>query len=257
MYARCGRIDLGHLVFSTMKERDSICWNSVITSCSQNEKPEVAIDLFQSMGMKGAEYDPVSISAALSACSNLSALHYGKQIHSFMIQSSFNPDIFAGSPLIDMYAKCGNLDLAQHVFDTMESNNEVSWNSIIAAYGNLSHLKQCLALFHRMQDEGFQHDHVTFLAILSAFGHSGQVEEGKCYFNFNIMTQNYGISPRIEHYACLIDMLGRYGRLEVALQVIKGVPFAPDAGIWGTLLGACRVHERTRSDQTTWLQLDS
>ncbi|XP_073290170.1 pentatricopeptide repeat-containing protein At4g21300-like [Primulina huaijiensis] len=219
MYAKCGRIDLGHLVFSMMKERDSICWNSVITSCSQNVKPEVAIDLSRSMGMEGAEYDPVSISAALSACSNLSALHYGKQIHSFMIQSSFNHDIFADSAVIDMYAKCGNLDLAQH-------------------------------------DEGFQPDHVTFLAIISAFGHSGQVEEGKCYFNFNIMTQNYGIPPRIEHYACLIDMLGRYDRLEVALRVIKGMPFAPDAGIWGTLLDACRVHERTRSDQTTWLQLD-
>lgn len=240
MYAKCGRIDLGHLVFSRMKERDSVCWNSIITSCSQNGKPEVAIDLFRSMGMEGAEYDPVSMSAALSACSNLSALHYGKQIHSFIIRSSFNSDIFADSALIDMYAKCGNLDLAQHVFDAMESKNEVSWNSIIAAYGNHGHLKQCLALFHRMEDEGFQPDHVTFLAILSAFGHSGQVEEGKRYFN--IMTQDYGISPRIEHYACLIDMFGRYGRLEEARQVIKGMPFTPDAGIWGTLLGACRVH---------------
>ncbi|KZV29380.1 pentatricopeptide repeat-containing protein [Dorcoceras hygrometricum] len=240
MYAKCGRLDLGHLVFNRMNERDSICWNSIITSCSQNGKPEIAIDLFRLMGIEGAKYEPVSISAALSACSNLSALHYGKQIHGFMIRSSFNFDIFADSALIDMYAKCGNLYLAHHVFDTMESKNEVSWNSIIAAYGNHGHLKQCLALFHRMEDEGFQPDHVTFLAILSAFSHSGEVEIGKQYFN--IMTQDYGISPRIEHYACLIDMFGRHGHLEEALEVIKGMPFTPDAGIWGTLLGASRVH---------------
>ncbi|KAI3455866.1 hypothetical protein Pfo_012529 [Paulownia fortunei] len=240
LYAKCGRLDLGHEVFIRMPERDSVCWNSRITNCSQNGKPEVAMDLFRCMRLEGAKYDCVSISAALSSCANLSALHHGKEIHSFMMRGGFNFDLFANSALIDMYAKCGNLNLAQLVFDMMESRNEVSWNSIIAAYGNHGELKQCLALFHGMEDEGFQPDHVTFLAIISACGHAGQVEEGKRHFN--CMIQDYGIAARMEHYACLIDLFGRAGRLEEAFQVIEAMPFTPDAGIWGTLLGACRIH---------------
>ncbi|KAK4399494.1 Pentatricopeptide repeat-containing protein [Sesamum angolense] len=139
-----------------------------------------------------------------------------------------------------MYSKCGHMDLAEGAFDMMELKNEVSWNSIIAAYGNHGRLKDCLVLFRAMKDEGFQPDHVTFLAIISACGHAGQVEEGKRHFNS--MIQDYGIAARMEHYACLIDLFGRAGRLEEAFQVIETMPFTPDAGIWGTLLGACRIH---------------
>ncbi|KAG8385155.1 hypothetical protein BUALT_Bualt03G0012300 [Buddleja alternifolia] len=240
MYAKCGRLDIGHQVFIRMRERDSISWNSMITNYGQNAKPEVAMDLFRHMGIEGAIYDCVSISAALSACANLSALHNGKEIHGFMIRNGFNYDLFVNSALIDMYAKCGNLDLAQRVFDTMETKNEVSWNSIIAAYGNHGQLNHCLALFHEMKIEGYKPDHVTFLAIISACGHAGRVEEGKYYFN--CMIQDYGITPMMEHYSCLIDLFGRAGRLEEAFQVITTMPFTPDAGVWGTLLGASRVH---------------
>ncbi|KAL0363706.1 UNVERIFIED_CONTAM: Pentatricopeptide repeat-containing protein [Sesamum calycinum] len=190
--------------------------------------------------LQGAKYDCVSISAALSACTHLSALRHGKQIHGFMMRNGFNFDIFANSALIDMYSKCGYMDLAECAFDMMELKNEVSWNSIIAAYGNHGRLKDCLVLFRAMKDEGFQPDHVTFLAIISACGHAGQVEEGKRHFNS--MIQDYGIAVRMEHYACLIDLFGRAGRLEEAFQVIETMPFTPDAGIWGTLLGACRIH---------------
>ncbi|KAK9929428.1 hypothetical protein M0R45_026529 [Rubus argutus] len=113
MYAKSGRLDLAHQVFQRLSERDAICWNSMLTSYSQNGKPEEAIDLFRQMGMEGAKYDCVSISAVLSACANLPALHYGKEIHGFMIKSEFSSDIFAESALIDMYAKCGNLVLAR------------------------------------------------------------------------------------------------------------------------------------------------
>lgn len=240
MYAKCGRLDLGHQVFLRMPERDSVCWNSMITNCGQNGKPEVAMDLFRQMGIEGAKYDCVSISAALSACANLSNLHHGKEIHCLMTRAGFNSDLFATSALIDMYAKCGDLGLARLVFDNMEPRNEVSWNSIIAAYGNHGQLNQCLALFHAMEDEGFQPDDLTFLALMSACGHAGQVEEGNRHFNRMIL--DYGFDPRMEHYACLIDMFGRAGRLQEAFQVIESMPFTPDAGIWGTLLGACRIH---------------
>lgn len=240
MYAKCGRLDLARQVFIKMFERDAICWNSMITSCAQNGEPEEAIDLFRRMAIEGVKYDGVSISATLSACANLPALHYGKEIHGFMMRNEFSFDLFAECALIDTYAKCGALESARCVFDTMQGKNEVSWNSIIAAYGNHGRLKDCLALFRLMKNEGFKPDDVTFLAIISACGHGGHVEEGKHYFNS--MTQEYAIEARMEHYACMIDLFGRAGRLEDAFEVIKTMPFDPDAGVWGTLLGACRVH---------------
>ncbi|XAR50765.1 hypothetical protein NMG60_11005187 [Bertholletia excelsa] len=240
MYAKCGRLDLAHQIFTRMSEKDAVCWNSLITSCSQNGKPEDAIQLFQQMGTVGVKYDCVSISAVLSACANLPALHYGKEIHGFMIKSTLTSDLFAQSVLIDMYAKSGHLNLASRVFNRMQEKNEVSWNSIIAAYGNHGCLNDALELFHKMMDEGFQPDHVTFLALISAYGHAGLVDEGN-YF-FRRMTEEFGITARMEHYACSVDLFARAGRLNEAFEIIRTMPFDPDASIWGTLLGACRVH---------------
>ncbi|PRQ19895.1 putative tetratricopeptide-like helical domain-containing protein [Rosa chinensis] len=240
MYAKSGRLDLAHQVFQRLSERDAICWNSMLTSYSQNGKPEEAIDLFRQMGMGGVKYDCVSISAALSASANLPALHYGKEIHGFITKSEFSSDIFAESALIDMYAKCGNLVLARRVFDLMEEKNEVSWNSIISAYGYHGRLKDSLVLFRDMLDNGILPDHVTFLGVLSACVHAGQVDDGMLYFR--CMTEEYGIPAWSEHYALMVDLLGRAGRLHEAFETIKSMPFSPGSGVWGTLLGACRVH---------------
>eukprot|EP00257_Ricinus_communis_P028232 XP_025015646.1 pentatricopeptide repeat-containing protein At4g21300 [Ricinus communis] len=240
MYAKCGRLDLAYQIFRRMPEKDAVCWNAIITNCSQNGKPQEAIDLFRQMGREGLSYDCVSISAALSACANLPALHHGKAIHSFMIKGAFDSEVFAESALIDMYGKCGNLSVARCVFDMMREKNEVSWNSIIAAYGSHGHLEVSLALFHKMLEDGIQPDHVTFLTILSACGHAGQVDKGIQYFR--CMTEEYGIPARMEHYACIVDLFGRAGRLNEAFETIKNMPFSPDDGVWGTLLGACRVH---------------
>ncbi|GAA0150958.1 hypothetical protein LIER_09780 [Lithospermum erythrorhizon] len=240
MYAKCARLDLAHEFFVRMSEKDSVCWNTMITSFSQNAKPEQAIEIFRLMGVEKANYDAVSISGALCACANLPALLYGREIHSFMIRGALDFDMFTVSALIDMYAKCGNLNVARRAFDMMNHRNEVSWNSMIAAYGSHGQVKECLSLFNEMESNGFQPDHVTFLAIISACGHTGKVEEGKLYFNY--MTQNYRFAARMEHYASMIDLLGRAGRLVEAFQLIESMPFTPDAGIWGTLLGACCVH---------------
>lgn len=240
MYAKCGRLDLAHQVFQKMSERDAVCWNTMITSCSQHGKPEEALDLFRQMGFEETKYDCVSISAALSSCANLPALHCGKEIHGFMIRRALSSDVFSGSALIDMYAKCGSLDIARRVFNLMEGKNEVSWNSIIAAYGNHGRLEESLILFHEMLEKGILPDHVTFLGIISACGHAGRVDDGIHFFR--LMTEDYRIPARTEHYACMVDLFGRAGRLTEAFETIKSMPFSPDAGVWGTLLGACRVH---------------
>ncbi|XP_050220611.1 pentatricopeptide repeat-containing protein At4g21300 [Mercurialis annua] len=240
MYAKCGRLDLAHQVFKRMPEKDSVCWNAIIANCSQNGKPQEAIDLFRQMGMEGMSYDCVSISAALSASANLPALYYGKAIHSFMIKGAFKSDIFAESALIDMYGKCGNLNTASRVFDMMQEKNEVSWNNVISAYGSHGQLDVSLSLFRKMLEDGIRPDHVTFLTILSACGHSGQVDKAIQYFR--CMTEEYRIPAQMEHYACMVDLYGRAGRFSEAFETIKSMPFLPDNGIWGTLMGACHLH---------------
>lgn len=240
MYAKCGRLDLCHQIFEGVSDKDTVCWNSMITSFSQNGKPEEAIDLFRKMGLERAKYDYVSLSAALSACANLPALQSGKEIHGFMIRNLLSSDLFAESALIDLYAKCGNLELSLHVFTRMKTRNEVSWNSIISAYGNHGRLKESFDMYYKMLELGLQPDHVTFLSLISACGHAGKVDEGAHYFHS--MTEQYGITARMEHYACMVDLYGRAGHLKEAFEIVKGMPFEPDAGIWGTLLGACRVH---------------
>ncbi|KAK7304073.1 hypothetical protein RJT34_15095 [Clitoria ternatea] len=240
MYAKCGRLDLAYQFFRRMSERDSVCWNSMISNFSQNGKPEMAINLFRQMGMSGAKFDSVSLSSALSAAANSPALYCGKEMHGYVFRNALSSDTFVASALIDMYSKCGKLALAQCVFDQMDGKNEVSWNSIIAAYGNHGRPRECLDLFHEMLKAGIHPDHVTFLVIISACAHAGLVDEGICYFH--CMTEEYGIFARMEHYACMIDLYGRAGRLREAFDTIKSMPFTPDAGIWGTLLGACRLH---------------
>ncbi|KAH7673721.1 TPR-like protein [Dioscorea alata] len=240
MYAKCGRLDLSYLVFRNISVKDSVAWNSMISSFTQNGQPEDAISHFRQMGDEGIRYDCVTVSSALSACAALPALHCGKEVHGFMMRSYLRSDLFAESALIDMYSKCGNLLWARRVFDSMSIKNEVSWNSIIASYGTHGLLTDALSLFQQMQEAGFRPDHVTFLTIISACGHAGQVEEGFRYYR--CMSEQYGITARMEHYAAVVDLFGRAGLLNEAFSFIKSMPLKPDAGIWGALLGACRVY---------------
>ncbi|KAK3437812.1 hypothetical protein EUGRSUZ_C01234 [Eucalyptus grandis] len=240
MYAKCGQLDIAHQIFKSMSEKDVVCWNSMITNFSQNGKPEVAIQLFREMGLNGIKCDSVSISSSLSACASLPALYHGKEIHGYMTRCLFCHDIYAETALIDMYAKCGHLEFARRVFDMVDEKNEVSWNSMIAAYGSHGLLSECLSLFYEMQENGIQPDDVTFLTIISACGHVGQIDEGIQLFQ--CMTEKYGIRAKMEHFACMVDLFGRAGRLDEAFKTIKSMPFSPDAGVWGTLLGACHLY---------------
>ncbi|KAL5217885.1 hypothetical protein ABZP36_018569 [Zizania latifolia] len=207
---------------------------------AQNGEPEEALDLFREMCMEGVKYSNVTISSALSACASLPAIYYGKEIHGVIIKGPIRADLFAESALIDMYGKCGNLELAHRVFEFMPEKNEVSWNSIIASYRSYGFVKESLSLLHHMQEEGFKADHVTFLALISACAHAGQVQEGLRLFP--CITEEHHIAPRMEHFACMVDLYSRAGKLDKALQLIVDMPFKPDAGIWGALLHACCVH---------------
>ncbi|KAG8098397.1 hypothetical protein GUJ93_ZPchr0013g36767 [Zizania palustris] len=240
MYAKCDRLDLSHYIFSKIPSKDEVTWNSMISSFAQNGEPKEALDLFREMCMEGVKYSNVTISSALSACASLPAIYYGKAIHGVIIKGPIRADLFAESALIDMYGKCGNLELAHRVFEFMPERNEVSWNSIIASYGAYGLVKESVSLLYSMQEEGFRADHITFLALISACAHAGQVQEGLRLFQ--CMTEEHQIAPRMEHFACMVDLYSRAGKLDKALQLIFDMPFKPDAGIWGALLHACRVH---------------
>lgn len=243
MYAKCGRMDLAHEIFRRLSKKDIVSWNSMITRCAQSDDPSAAIDVFRQMGVSGTGFDCVSISSVLSACASVASESFGKAIHCFMIRrSSLSSDVYSESTLIGMYAKCGNLESAMNVFERMEEKNIVSWNTIIAAYGNHGRLKDSLSLFREMvENNGVRPDQITFLEMISSCCHAGDVDEGVRFFRS--MTEDYGIQPQQEHYACLVDLFGRAGRLNEAYETVKGMPFAPDAGVWGTLLGACRLHK--------------
>ncbi|KFK28709.1 hypothetical protein AALP_AA7G036800 [Arabis alpina] len=242
MYAKCGRMDLAYEIFGRLSKKDIVAWNSIITRCAQSDDPSSAINIFRQMGLSGIGFDCVTISAALSACANLPSESFGKAIHGFIIKHSLASDVYSESTLIDMYAKCGNLKSAMNVFEKMKEKNIVSWNSIIAAHGNHGKLKDSLHLFHEMVERsGIRPDQITFLEIISSCCHVGDVDEG--VRSFRSMTENYGIQPQQEHYACVVDLFGRAGRLNEAYETITSMPIPPDAGVWGTLLGACRLHK--------------
>ncbi|KAK8967835.1 Pentatricopeptide repeat-containing protein [Platanthera guangdongensis] len=242
MYAKCGRLDIGHQIFRKISDKDTVAWNSMIANFNQNGQPEEVFNLFCQMKAEGMEYDAVTITSTLSACASLPALNYGKEIHGFMVRGAFTSDLYAESCLMDMYAKCGELVTARVVFNAMTEKNEVSWNSIIAAYGAHGLLNDAVSLFEEMVKEGYLPDHITFLTLISACGHTGQIEVGSQLFGRMV---DYGIVARKEHYACMVDLYGRAGNLYEAFDFISNMPFKPDAGIWGALLGACRMHRNS------------
>lgn len=188
----------------------------------------------------GIEPDEYTFTSILSTCASLASLEQGKQIHAHVVKNMFGSDVFVGSALVDMYAKCGSIDDAQKVFYEMPDQNVVSWNTIIVGCARHGCVKMAQDFFHQMQRAGIKPDHVTFVGILSVCSHAGLVDEGFDYFDY--MTNYCRIAPRLEHYTCIIDLLGRAGRLDEAEYLITKAPFEPNALVWRTLLGACRTH---------------
>eukprot|EP01018_Ginkgo_biloba_P008749 Gb_09147 [translate_table: standard] len=240
MYAKCGNIDYARRVFEKMSERDLTSWSAMIAGYTQAGHGDEALEVFRQMQVAGVKPDSVTICSVLPACADLATLQQGKEIHDYIIGCGFESDVVVCGALIDMYAKCGDVWTARQVFDKMSQRNVVSWNAMIAGYGVHGHDEEALALFYKMQQEGFKPDHITFVAVLCACSHAGLVDEGLQYLNS--MSRDYSITPRMEHYVHMVNLLGCAGRLDDAHDFIKKMPLQPDAGIWGALLSACRIH---------------
>ncbi|KAL4186614.1 hypothetical protein AMTRI_Chr09g14970 [Amborella trichopoda] len=242
MYARCGDLTNARQVFDEMPERDVISWNSMIAGYSQNDHPKEALELFHGMLLGFREgLDGVTLVAILPSLSQLSALGHGRWAHCYAIKNGFVVDVVLGTALVNMYAKCGRLSVARLVFDRMAQRNVFSWNALIGGYGVYGLASDALGTFSLMLKANISPDAITFVYVLSACAHAGLVDDARQWFR--AMRVDHSLEPSGEHYACMVDALGRAGLFDEAMSIINSMPFEPGADVWGSLLGACRIHK--------------
>ena len=241
LYFKCGWVGSAENVFEMMPQNNAVSWNVMISGYVTVGNYFNALGIFYEMKEAGIKPDAISYTSVLPACSQLAALEQGKDIHNHVIESKLENNEVVMGALLDMYAKCGAVDEALNIFHQLPERDVVSWTSMITAYGSHGQALEALKLFGEMQQSNAKPDIVTFLAVLSACSHAGLVDEG-CH-HFNKMITEYGISPRIEHYSCLIDLLGRAGRLHEAYGILQRTPeISEDVGLLSTLFSACRLH---------------
>lgn len=238
LYGRCERPDLARKIFDRMP-RDVIAWNSMISAYSHVGHSYDALSLFDQMLLENVKPNSTTLLIVLSACSHMAALHKGKWIHEYTKESGLDFDVSLYTALVDMYAKCGKLTTSRELFNSMPKRDVVTYNVMISAYGIHGDAKEALEIFREMERIGVKPNGVTFLALLSACSHAGLVKEGKILFD---RMTTYSIRPTLKHYACMVDLFGRSGNLYEAEALIHSMPIKPDGGIWGALLGACRMH---------------
>ncbi|WCJ29119.1 Pentatricopeptide repeat (PPR) superfamily protein [Euphorbia peplus] len=251
-YTRVGEVENALVLFDQMPERDVPCWNSVIAGCTQNGMFSEAISLFrkmvflsQSLEHRDNRPNQVTLVCTLSACGHSGMLQLGKLIHGYLYRNSLFSDSFLANALVDMYGKCGSLREARKVFDMTLKKSLTSWNSMINCYALHGQCDRAICVFEEMMkhQNDVRPDEITFISLLNACTHGGLVEKGRWYFH--VMTEHYGIEPQIEHYGCLIDILGRAGRFDEALEVIRGMKIEPDEVVWGSLLNGCKAYGNT------------
>ncbi|XP_041016698.1 pentatricopeptide repeat-containing protein At2g22410, mitochondrial-like isoform X2 [Juglans microcarpa x Juglans regia] len=240
-YAKFGKLELARKLFDDMPVRNVISWNAMVAGYSQNNQPKEALKLFLDMVEAGLAATENTLVCVLSACGQLGSLDLGQWIHHYYIhQKRIQFSLILENAFVDMYAKCGSLHAAATIFNEMVERDLVSWNSMVAGYASHGHAKKALVLFEQMTQLGFRPDDITFVGVLSACSHGGLVSEGQNYFKS--MKRNFGIEPKVEHYACMIDLYGRIGLLEEAYKFIAKMPMGASVAAWGALLNACRMH---------------
>ncbi|KAJ0975299.1 hypothetical protein J5N97_017264 [Dioscorea zingiberensis] len=241
MYSRCGRIGAARRLFDGIDNKDLFSWSAIMEAYANADIFDETLRLLIQMKAQCFVPDYVTVLGIIGACSKstLSSLRQAKFIHGFVVRCSFEQNLMVGTSLIDMYVKRGSLGSARHVFDQMQQRNLVTWSTMISGYGMHGKGEDALELFHQMK-HFVRPDYIVFVSVLSACSHAGLIEKGwQC---FNSMTKEFGLVPRTEHYACMVDLLGRSGKLKEAREFIERMPIKPDSSVWGSLLGACRIH---------------
>ncbi|KAJ0988446.1 hypothetical protein J5N97_006802 [Dioscorea zingiberensis] len=239
MYIKCGNINDASSIFGEIHEPDDVAWTAMISGFVENGEEDRALGLFHQMRRSGPLADEFILASLAKACSCMAALEQGRQIHANAIKLDHALDTFVATSMMDMYAKCGNIEDSYQLFMRMSVKSLASWNVMVSAFAQHGNGKQALDLFKQMRIQGIRPDKITFIAVLSACSHSGLFSEAYKYFNS--MQTDYGIKLEIEHYSCLVDALGRAGLVTEAEKVIETMPFNASASMYRALLGACRI----------------
>ncbi|MBA0657456.1 hypothetical protein Goklo_009740 [Gossypium klotzschianum] len=216
----------------------------MIAGYAQSGYSEEALRLFVDMKRDGERLNRSSFACALSTCAHIAALELGMQLHGRLVKAGYESGSFVGNALLLMYCKCGGIEEACSAFEEIMEKDIVSWNTMIAGYARHGFGKEALKIFESMKAAGVKPNDTTMVGVLSACSHAGLVDRGMEYFYS--MTQDYGITANLQHYNCMVDLLGRAGRLDETQKLIRNMPFEPDAATWGALLGASRIHGNTK-----------
>ncbi|PWA32856.1 tetratricopeptide repeat (TPR)-like superfamily protein [Artemisia annua] len=240
MYIKCGDMGDAHQIFQAIPSPDDVAWTSMISGCVENGDEDRALVIYHKMRQSGVLPDEYTFATLIKACSCSTALEQGRQIHANAIKSNCVLDTYVNTSLIDFYAKCGNIEESFRLFKRTRVENIVLWNAMLVGLAQYGHGKEALDLFRDLEsNSNMLPDRVTFIGVLSACSHSGLISEAYKYFDS--MTNDYGIKPEIEHYSCLVDALGRGGRVKEAEKLITTMPFEASASMYRALLGACRL----------------
>ncbi|KAL8541436.1 hypothetical protein ACS0TY_002631 [Phlomoides rotata] len=240
VYAKCGKMEASMDLFVESQNRNEVSWNTVIVGYVQLGDPDKAFLLFLNMCEEKVQATEVTYSSLLRASASLASLEAGIQIHSLIIKTMYDGDDAVSNALIVMYAKCGRIMDARSVFDTMSDQDVVSWNSIISAYSMHGLGAEALKIFETMRKTNISPNHLTFVAVLSACSNTGSLYQGQSYFTS--MKEDFGIEPCMEHYTCMVSLLGRLGHFDMAVKMIEEILDVPSVMVWRALLGACVMH---------------
>lgn len=233
MYGKCGSVGESQRIFDRMPIKNSVSWSALLGGYCQNGDFKSVIQIFRKM----EKVDLYCFGTILRTCAGLAAVRQGKEVHCQYIRKGGWRDVIVESALVDLYAKCGCIEYAQTIFDQMPVRNLITWNSMIGGFAQNGRGEEALRIFNQMVKEGIKPDYISFIGILFACSHRGLVDEGREYFIS--MTKDYGIKVGIEHYSCMVDLLGRAGLLEEAEILIETSDFRDDSSLWAALLGAC------------------
>ncbi|WCJ22152.1 Pentatricopeptide repeat (PPR) superfamily protein [Euphorbia peplus] len=244
MYAKCHMNRDARYIFKTVREKDVVAWNSIISGYSQNGSANEALDLFRRMRMEFVLPDEVTMVSVFSACASLSALRAGSSLHAYSTKVGFSSsNVYVGTALLTFYAKCGDAKSARTVFDGMEDKNSVTWSAMIGGYGIQGDAKESLALFSDMlREEELKPNEAVFTNILTACSHSGMVSEG--WNLFISMCKDHNFVPSMKHYVCMVDLLARSGKLDEAWEFIEKIPVKPEVSLFAAFLHGCGLYSR-------------
>ncbi|CAG7869284.1 unnamed protein product [Brassica rapa] len=241
-YIHCGELSTAHVLFDAMEDKTLVSWNTIVNGYLQNGFPERALSLFRQMVLYGVQPCEISMMSVFGACSMLPSLRLGREAHGYALKRLLKDNAFIACSVIDMYAKNGSVMESFKVFDGLKERSVASWNAMVMGYGIHGRAKEAIKLFEEMQRTGHSPDELTFLGVLTACNHSGLVHEGVRYLDQ--MKHSFGMNPSLKYYACVIDMLGRAGKLDEALKIAtEEMSEEPDVGIWNSLLSSCRIHQ--------------